>query len=99
MASCIDAGDRRWCWAGGALHVVQWGDEAAVFHEASASTHLLDTDSHLIIACLRETPGSASTAQLWQRAFGCPPQWDDCRDLAESLEALARAGLVTSETP
>jgi len=99
MTSRIEAAERRWRWAGGALHVIHWGEEAAVFHEPSASTHLLNTDTGLLVSCLRAAPGPTDTAQLWRLAFASEPQAGDCQALDESLEALVRIGLVTSEEP
>ena len=97
MTSRIAAAERRWRWAGGALHVIHWGEETALFHEPSASTHLLDTDSSLVVTCLQAASGSTDTAQLWRLAYGDEPQAGDCQALDDSLEALARIGLVTAE--
>jgi len=97
MTSPIEAAERRWRWAGGALHVVHWGEEDAVFHEPSASTHLLDADTSLVVSCLRAASSPTDTAQLWRLAFGDEPEAGDCQTLSESLEGLARIGLVTSE--
>lgn len=97
MTSRIEVAERRWCWAGGALHVVHWGEETALFHEPSASTHLLDTDTSLVVTCLQAASGPTDTAQLWRLAFESEPQAGDCQALDESLEALVRIGLVTAE--
>ena len=49
MVDRSEAGASRWGWAGGRLHVVQWGEELAAFHELTASTHLLEPDAGRIL--------------------------------------------------
>ena len=85
----------RWCWAGGELHAVRWGDETAMYHESSASTHLLDADTGLVVAALHAAGQALGTTEAWQLAFGEPPQAEGCLALQESLDGLVRVGLVT----
>lgn len=85
----------RWSWAGGELHAVSWGDETVIYHESSASTHLLNADAGRVVAALKAVGQTLSSTEAWQRAFGESPQAEDCLVLEESLCALARVGLVT----
>ena len=68
-----EIGERRWGWAGGALHVVHFGDETVAFHEATASTHVFDQDTYRLIVTLRQGHGNRSSADLWRDAFGVAP--------------------------
>ncbi len=94
MTASSGAASRLWCWGGGELHLQRWGDEAVLFHEPTVSTHLLDADTGQVIAALSRAGGEISTSALWWQAFGSESQGDDCVLLCETLDVLARAGLV-----
>lgn len=89
-------GARRWAWAGGALHAVHLGDETVAFHEATASTHVFDKDTHQLVETLRRVDGTVSAVDLWRDAFGVEPTEPDFEALDQSLEALLRAGLAAN---
>ena len=89
-------GERRWAWAGGALHLVQFGDETVAFHEATASTHVFDVDTSRLVATLQQADGTVSGADLWRDAFGGAPSRSDLETLDESLGALLQAGLAAN---
>ena len=91
-----EVGERRWSWAGGTLHVVRFGDETVAFHEATASTHVFDEDTHRLVETLRLMDCDVTGADLWSAAFGAVPTEPDCQALDESLQALVQAGLVTA---
>jgi PqqD family protein of HPr-rel-A system len=91
-----EVGGRHWSWDGGALHVVDWGDELVAFHEATASTHLLDQDSVKVVQTLRDAGRAMTGAELWSTAFGEPTTGSDFQALDEMLEKLLQAGLVTA---
>lgn len=94
-----EAGGRRWSWAHGALHTVHLGDEIVAFHEATASTHMFDADTHRLVETLRRAGDGVTSATLWSTAFGEPPADSDCQALEERLEKLQQAGLVTATSP
>ena len=91
-----ELGECRWSWAGGALHAVRLGDETVAFHEATASTHVFDEDTHRLVETLRLMDREVSSTELWRAAFGDAPTEPDVLALEESLLALHRAGLVTA---
>ena len=91
-----EIGKRRWGWAGGALHAVHFGDETVAFHEATASTHVFDKDTHRLVETLRQVQGTISGADLWRDAFGVTASESDYEALDQSLEALLRVGLVAN---
>ena len=85
-----------WSWALGVLHTVPLDDEIVAFHEATASTHVFDADTHQLVETLRQADGAVTSAALWSTAFGEPPAESDCQALEEGLEKLQQAGLVTA---
>lgn len=89
-------GERLWSWAQGALHTVQLGDEIAAFHEATASTHVFDADTHQLLETLRQADCAVTSTALWNTAFGEPLAQGDCQALEERLERLHQSGLVTA---
>ena len=91
-----EIGERRWAWAGGALHAAHFGDETVAFHEATASTHVFDKDTHRLVETLRQVDGNVSGADLWRHAFGVAPAESDYEALDQSLEALLQAGLAAN---
>jgi PqqD family protein of HPr-rel-A system len=98
VVDCTGVGEFRWGWAGGALHVVQWGDEIVAFHELTASTHVLDVESGRLLDCLKGSASACMTTEsLWINVFGDVPSSTDAESLNERLHALAGAGLVTAE--
>lgn len=89
-------GERRWSWGGGTLHTVCWGDETVAFHEATASTHVFDGDTHQLLVALRQVDRPVTSAILWNSAFGEAATESDCQALEEMLEKLHQSGLVTA---
>ena len=87
---------RLWSWGGGALHVVDWGDELSGFHETTASTHVFDQDTHKVIKALQMAGCAMKCELLWSAAFGEPATESDCEALEATLETLQQAGLVTA---
>lgn len=78
------------------MHTVHWGDEIAAFHEATASTHVLNEDAHRLLDVLVRNVDAMSSASLWSTAFACAPSELDCQSLDELLGTLLQAGLVTA---
>lgn len=76
--------------------MVHLGDETVAFHEATASTHVFDKDTHRLVETLRQADGTVSGADLWRDAFGVAPSESDCEALNQSLEALLQAGLAAN---
>lgn len=91
-----ETGVRLWSWARGALRSVHLGDEIVAFHEATASTHVFDADTHQLVETLRQAGCAVTSAALWSTAFGEPPVESDCQALEERLERLQQSGLVTA---
>ena len=75
---------------------MHFGDETVAFHEATASTHAFDKDTHRLVEALRQVDGNVSAADLWRVAFGVVPSESDYETLDQSLEALLRAGLAAN---
>lgn len=87
---------RQWRWSGGVLHLVHFGDETVAFHEATASTHVFDKDTHRLIETLRQADSNVSASALWTNAFRVAPSESDYEALDQSLESLLRAGLAAN---
>jgi PqqD family protein of HPr-rel-A system len=78
------------------MHAVALDDEIVAFHEATASTHVFDPDTHQLLETLRRADGTVTSAFLWRAAFGELPTESDCQALEERLERLQQSGLVTA---
>lgn len=94
-----EVGGRLWSWAQGTLHTVHLGDEIVAFHEATASTHVFDADTHQLVQTLRQADFALTSAGLWRTAFGESPAESDCKALEERLERLLQSGLVAATNP
>ena len=92
------AGGRLWSWGGGELHIVDWGDELVGFHEAAASTHVFDQDTHKVVQALQAAGCAMRVEALWSAAFGEPAMESDSEAQDEMLETLRQAGLVTASS-
>jgi len=94
-----EAGGQLWSWARGVLHAVHLGDEIVAFHEATASTHVFDADTHQLVETLQQADCAMTSPALWRTAFGESPTEADCQGLEERLERLQQSGLVTATNP
>lgn len=82
------------------LHVRQWGDEWAVFHETTGQTHLLNPLAVALYRQLQEGGGpEEKVVNGALRALGC----DGDRDLAslarQTLHHLEHIGLARIQPP
>ncbi len=91
---CGEIGARRWSWGGGVLHTVRWGEEVVAFHEATASTHVFDEDTVLLLKTLRALDSAVTSEVLWRATFGEAPSAADCEAIDATLETLLNAGLA-----
>lgn len=70
-----------------------------VYHEATASTHLLDAGCGEILLALQRADHALDAMQLWRDIFGGEPSPHDHRALIESLAGLVQVGLLVSIKP
>ena len=86
----------RWQLAGQRVLSHAFGDELAVFDEASAATHLLGADSGAILSTLQRAGGELDAMQIWQLTFDGEPSSQEHQALIESLASLVQAGLLVA---
>lgn len=86
----------RWRLAGQRILSHAFGEELAVFDEASAATHLLGPDSGAILTALQRAGGELDATQIWQLTFDGEPGSQEHQVLIDSLASLVRAGLLVA---
>ncbi len=99
MAAAGAAPAPRWRVAGGGIHPRSWEHEIVVYHEATASTHLLDAGCGEVLLALQRADRELDAMQLWRALFGGEPSPHDDRALIESLASLVQVGLVVVIEP
>ena len=87
---------QRWRVAGRGIHSRHWGNEVVVYHEATASTHLLDAGCGEVLLTLQRADRELDAMQLWRDIFSGEPSPQERLDLIDSLASLVQVGLVVS---
>jgi PqqD family protein of HPr-rel-A system len=91
----------RWAVAGSAgLQVRRFDDDLAVYHEASASTHLLEQDLAAVFTVLANSPNRAfDEGELLTELGETAPDQAAARRLRDILDSLQASGLAESRAP
>ncbi len=79
------------------LRVREFGDEIAVFHEPSVTTHLLEGATAALWRALRDLDHAVGPTELWAACFDGEPDDNELSALSETLGRLQRAGLVQAQ--
>ncbi|CAD5375195.1 putative HPr-rel-A system PqqD family peptide chaperone [Rubrivivax sp. A210] len=96
MGADAAAGCGHWSRARGEVLLRIWADDAVAFHEASWSTHLLTPAAAAVLQVVSSTAAPLAAPAIWRQAFGDDAIGDDLDMLVETLQRLARSGLVTA---
>lgn len=76
-------------------HWRTWGDEVVAYHEATASTHLLEGNLATVFLALEAAgPRGTDEAGLWRDLEGVEPTADQRLQLRDILDSLHRSGLA-----
>jgi hypothetical protein len=86
-----------WRVAPGTMLFRDWGSEFAVFHDATASTHLLDADAAALLLKLHELGQEIEVGDLGRMTFESQLSDDELPILSEALRRMAQIGLVCTE--
>lgn len=96
MRADAAAGCGRWGRARGEVLLRIWADDAVAFHEATWSTHLLTPPAAAVLQVVSAADTPLDAPAIWRQAFGDDAIGDDLDMLVETLQRLARSGLVTA---
>jgi PqqD family protein of HPr-rel-A system len=93
--------NERWAVGTAALqHVRQFDDDVVVYHDPSASTHLLQDDLAAVFATLWADPGrSFSVVELLTELGEPTPDETRIRHVCDILDSLQASGLAESRAP